>query len=398
MRQSVAFIHLDLGIGGAENLVVNAAKGLKDLGCSVKMYTSHHDRSRAFRETTDGTLDVKVYGNWIPRQLFGRFTILMSTIRMVWICIMMWVNRERADVVFTDQVSATNVAVRVLGLAKRRLVFYCHYPDVLLCVDRKNLFKRIYRLPFDWLERYTTSVCDVLLVNSEFTAETLRATFENVKRKVEVLYPPIDTDSIKPGVDCTELHSLIGNATSFVSLNRYERKKDLPLVIEAFADFNRVTNHKDMKLVHAGGYDPRLTENVVLFKELEDQIRRLSLEKNVILLKNVSDSLRSALLEKAEAVIYSPQFEHFGIVPCEAMAVGTPVIAWNNGGPKESVLNNKTGWLCSDRSGFSKAMVSAVHRDENKRSEMSKACRDRVVKKFSLAAFSKNLASLIEAK
>lgn len=55
---SVAFIHLDLGIGGAENLVINAAKGLQEKGFNVTMFTSHHDRTRAFKETTDGTLKV----------------------------------------------------------------------------------------------------------------------------------------------------------------------------------------------------------------------------------------------------------------------------------------------------------------------------------------------------
>jgi alpha-1,3/alpha-1,6-mannosyltransferase len=55
---SVAFIHLDLGIGGAENLVINAAKGLQEKGFSVNMFTSHHDGTRAFKETTDGTLKV----------------------------------------------------------------------------------------------------------------------------------------------------------------------------------------------------------------------------------------------------------------------------------------------------------------------------------------------------
>lgn len=55
---TVAFIHLDLGIGGAENLVVNAAKGIQDRGHSVKIFTSHHDPGRAFKETIDGTLSV----------------------------------------------------------------------------------------------------------------------------------------------------------------------------------------------------------------------------------------------------------------------------------------------------------------------------------------------------
>ena len=37
--------------------------------------------------------------------------------------------------------------------------------------------------------------------------------------------------------------------------------------------------------------------------------------------------------------------EHFGIVPLEAMSVGTPVIAVDSGGPKETVENEETGFF-----------------------------------------------------
>ena len=39
--------------------------------------------------------------------------------------------------------------------------------------------------------------------------------------------------------------------------------------------------------------------------------------------------------------------EHFGIVPLEAMGLGTPVIAVNNGGPTETIVHDKTGFLCN---------------------------------------------------
>ena len=51
------------------------------------------------------------------------------------------------------------------------------------------------------------------------------------------------------------------------SLNRYERKKNISLALEAFAgymngDFKKAQNGIDPVLVIAGGYDPRLSENV----------------------------------------------------------------------------------------------------------------------------------------
>ena len=44
-------------------------------------------------------------------------------------------------------------------------------------------------------------------------------------------------------------------------------------------------------------------------------------------------------------MLYTPGEEHFGIVPCEAMEKGIPVIAINNGGPRETVGHKETGFL-----------------------------------------------------
>ena len=65
----------------------------------------------------------------------------------------------------------------------------------------------------------------------------------------------------------------------------------------------------------------------------------------VILMRSFTDAERSALLAAAAAVVYTPTNEHFGIVPLEAMAAGRPVLACNSGGPTESVLHGRTGFL-----------------------------------------------------
>ena len=50
----VVFIHPDLGIGGAERLVIDAAVGVQTLGCKVTIFTSHCDPSHCFTEARDG--------------------------------------------------------------------------------------------------------------------------------------------------------------------------------------------------------------------------------------------------------------------------------------------------------------------------------------------------------
>ncbi len=51
MSTKVLIMHLDLGIGGAENLVVQLACSLKTIGCDVAIMTSHHDVNHCFEET-----------------------------------------------------------------------------------------------------------------------------------------------------------------------------------------------------------------------------------------------------------------------------------------------------------------------------------------------------------
>lgn len=67
----IVFLHPDLGIGGAERLVVDAALALQLKGHQVHIVTSYHDPAHCFPETRDGTIPVTISGNWLPRSIFG---------------------------------------------------------------------------------------------------------------------------------------------------------------------------------------------------------------------------------------------------------------------------------------------------------------------------------------
>jgi len=98
-------------------------------------------------------------------------------------------------------------------------------------------------------------------------------------------------------------------------------------------------------LVIAGGWDQRVVENV----EHEEELRKLAIEynvqDNVVFLKSISNDERLLLLENTKILLYTPENEHFGIVPVEAMHMGCIVIACNSGGPLESVSDGETGFL-----------------------------------------------------
>lgn len=146
----------------------------------------------------------------------------------------------------------------------------------------------------------------------------------------------------------------------------------------------------------AGGYDERVVENREHYLELRQISQKLGLENRVTYLRSFSDADKRLLLTKSTCLIYTPDKEHFGIVPVEAMYLQCPVIAVKSGGPLETVLNGTTGFLCSpDPENFVEAMEKFVKSPVLK-DKMGESGRERVIDKFSFSTFSKELNKYIQ--
>lgn len=161
----VAILHPDLGIGGAENLIINLALALESKDYLVKIYTPHFDPNRCFEECKK--LDIEVKGHWFPRTIFGRFIALCAYIRMMFCAIWLIIfKRTVYDYIILDQVS---FPIPILKLGGQKVLFYCHYPDKLLSTKRDSIFMKFYRFFMDLLEELTTGMADKIVVNSKFT-------------------------------------------------------------------------------------------------------------------------------------------------------------------------------------------------------------------------------------
>lgn len=164
----IGFIHPDLGIGGAEKAMVDAALALKKSGHVVEFITSHHDPTHCFPETANGTFKVTVAGDWFPRSVFGKFYALCAYIRMfITALYLVFFHGSEFDLIICDQISA---CIPVLLWMNKPILFYCHFPDLLL-TQRKTSLKSLYRLPIDWVEEFTTGKADKVVVNSNFTGK-----------------------------------------------------------------------------------------------------------------------------------------------------------------------------------------------------------------------------------
>lgn len=94
-------------------------------------------------------------------------------------------------------------------------------------------------------------------------------------------------------------------------------------------------------------------------------------------------------------VTYTPKNEHFGIVPLEGMYMRRCVVATNTGGPTETIVNGRTGFLCKpDAYSFSLAMAEAINNPEMVKL-MGETGRKRVENVFSFEAFANLLNNII---
>lgn len=122
----VAFMHPDLGIGGAERLVVDAAVALQQYGHIVHMFTSHHEENHSFEETKKigGCLKVVVAGDWLPRTVFGKFAIVFAMLRGIWLSLYLLFNWTQHNPLIKFGNSLYNANKDLIGMLTRaQLIF-----------------------------------------------------------------------------------------------------------------------------------------------------------------------------------------------------------------------------------------------------------------------------------
>ncbi|KTW28823.1 hypothetical protein T552_04116 [Pneumocystis carinii B80] len=404
----IAFIHPDLGIGGAERFTVDAAIGLQQLGHNVIIYTNHCDRSHCFEEIKKGILGVNVYGDKIPRKIFGKLSVFCAIIRQLYLSLRLFFKIEKYDVIIMDVLP---ISIPLLRWKCLKIVFYCHFPDQLLA-KRSNMLRRIYRIPFDNIEKMTILMADKVLVNSYYTESVVRRTFLYMK-DLSVLYPSINISEKENGVEkpLLVIKRYKGNSHLhyILSINRFERKKNIDLAIKAYSQLKKDSNFNKCCLIIAGGYESRIKENVEYHNELVELCNNFSFISktfmkpyefpldfsgyNVVFLLSIPTDLKNHLLQNATILLYTPPYEHFGIVPLEAMFHETIVLAQDNGGPLETIDNGVTGWLKkSNENEWAKVLRNVLFEmNDNQRIQMGKRCKQKVISCFSREKMAKTL-------
>ena len=209
-------------------------------------------------------------------------------------------------------------------------LWYCHTPvrvfyDLYerkigkLQFPRRELAKTwIY--PQRLIDQHYASKADKIITNSKNTQKRIKKYYN---RDSKVVYPPVETSRFK----------FKEYGDFWLSVNRLYPEKRIELQFEVFRSLPKE------KLVIVGGYSKGDHAEEYVRKVLKDA------PPNVEIKGMITEDELTALYGKCKGLVCTAIDEDFGMTPVEAMASGKPVVAVDEGGFRESIIDGATGRL-----------------------------------------------------
>lgn len=363
----IALVHDYLGeFGGAERVLA----ALSDLYPDAPIYTAFWRPGEAWKRFQ--SKDVRV--SW-AQSIPGFSTRLHSPLRFLAPYVWGSFDFSSYDVVISSASWYITKGFGSRGAKAHRPVeiCYCHtpprwlygyptsvswqkYPIVRTYAALVGFFMRQY--DYEAAQRV-----NVFVANSEHTKARINKFY---RRDSTVIYPPIVIPK----------KSTVKKENYYLVTSRLVGGKGLPLAVEA-------ANILGIHIKIAGAPAGYSTE----YQSLLEKRRG-----NVELLGFVSDHELVSLYQKAKGFLALATDEDFGMTPVEAMAAGTPVIAYRGGGYTETVIEGKTGIFFSEPTVSS--VVDAIQRFE-KRSWDPAVCRAEA-ERFSVSVFRRRIKTLVD--
>jgi len=215
---------------------------------------------------------------------------------------------------------------------------------------------------------------DVVLVSSKYTYNRIKKIYGV---NPVIVYPAVSEKFVLiEREDAEKILEKFNIEKKFILLHgRMIKDKRPDLAVRAFSLLD-----KDLLLVISGTIEEK--------EKIKELIRELKLEEKVKILGRVSEEELVALYNLAECFLMSAPKEDFGLTPVEAMACGTPVVAWkDNAGPEETIIDGINGFFSKpyDTNDFADKINETLERkwDKNKiRDSVKKFSSNNIKKEF----------------
>ena len=375
------FLHPDLGIGGAERLVLAFSKALREGGWETTFWVNRHEPTRSLAEAAEET--IRCAQTRIPRSLGGRLQYLLALLRL------RAAIKEFSPMVPAPDLIIVDVVPHVVPMLRRlypdsAIAIYCHFPEAAFNRGLCGVGRTVYRNGLDFLEQRAYLAADRILCNSSHTRlALLRCLPRTDPARVEILPPGTPVPSCPVPAPT--------GRNSVFSLGRIHPSKNHRLALEVFAKA-RLPSWARLEI--AGGYDQADSSSVAERTLLVNLADELGITDSLVWHLNPGQPDLEAIWSRTRFAFQPALEEHFGIFLIEAMAQGIPAIAINAGGPLEIIHHAKEGFLCPPDVPYLAATLAKHWENHALWVSMSARARERVQSAFSSAIFAQRVRAM----
>lgn len=305
----VAIVH-DWLIGGGAELVVEQ---LHTQYPDAPIYTSYCTREWRQR------LDNKVVTGWL--QYLGPLRKFIPFLRIWWFTRL---QLEQYDLV----ISSSGAEAKGIKVTKPLHINYCHAPTHYYWSRYDEYLQHPGFGPFDFLARWGLRLLAAPLRRWDFAAaqrpDYMIANSTHIQAEIKKYYRRASVVIHPP-----------------VYFERFQKPEHRTLQRHGFVVAGRLTPYKRFDLAVQACTELELPLTVIGDGPDYARLHKMA-GKTVTFLGKVSDKVVEEEFGRAAALIF-PGLDDFGITPVEALAAGTPVIAYQDGGALDYVRPGVTG-------------------------------------------------------
>lgn len=357
---------------GAEKALLEMSLRMQERGHSIEIFTSVYDPKKCFDEFRKLTVhvcggNVKPYD---PRSILQGLKIANSI-------------DSRFDILFAHNYPATLSAWFYKRKKNIKTAWYCHriieslylWREELKRVDlsRRIAGRVLFPIVAPFLRKYerkAVASMDYIFTNSKFTSELIR---ELYGIEATVAYLGVNIETFKLGLkgDLIRNKHSLRDSPIVLTVGGLYPVKQVDLVIRALSLIKQTISNVKLLVVGGGPELPRLKELVNKLGLSDSVVFTIADDKALPFYYATSDVFVTAALQ-----------EPLGLTILEAMACGKPVVALDEGGHRETVVDGKTGYLVRGRVKKLAGTITKLLVDKNQGSKMGRKGRKHVEKNF----------------
>ena len=368
MPKKLNIVHLipNLGIGGAENVVLNLFRHIDKQKFTIKILYWENRNELAANQSINSDQIIRIK---LDRVVSWNSILIIARL----------LREYRADLIHTHFIDADLIGLIAAKLTK--------IPNIISIHSYPFPRKRSHCLRYGILSALSGRILCVSKAVQKHFLSVCRANSE----KVACVYNGIDLNkfsiamvrqspaALKESLGIEKNRIIIGNVSRLVS------GKGHRCLLKAFAGVHKI-NPQSVLLIVGGGY---------LHKELVKLSQDLKIHENVVFTGPRSDI--AELLNIMDIFIFPAVNEAFGLCTIEAMAMKKPIVAANHSAMHELIENNINGILVDpqDPNAISEAVIQLLKSPEI-REKISIAARAKV-DEFSLEKMIAKTESIYES-